>query len=122
MNDLDVRPTLKAPSRPLLPPPDRDTLQPPPSAPARRGGPGRWPLGLGILVLFVSALALGVWRHYEQHRQVTETAEQQTDFVPGVRVEEVTQRLGRMHVTLPATTLGFEEASLYARASGYVLK
>ncbi len=123
MNDLDARPALKAPPpRPLLPPPDRDAPQPPPSAPARRGGPGRWPLGLGILLLFVSALALGVWRHYEQHRQVTETAEQQTDFVPSVRVEEVTQRLGRMHVTLPATTLGFEEASLYARASGYVLK
>jgi RND family efflux transporter MFP subunit len=39
-----------------------------------------------------------------------------------VRVEKVAQRLGRLHVTLPATTLGFVEANIYARASGYVVK
>jgi len=63
-----------------------------------------------------------VWRHYQQHRQVMDTAEQQANFVPSVRVEAVAQRLGRMHVTLPATTLAFEAANIYARASGYVLK
>jgi hypothetical protein len=36
--------------------------------------------------------------------------------------EHVAQRLARLHVTLPATTLGFVEANIYARASGYVLK
>src|SRR6202040_1099782 len=51
-----------------------------------------------------------------------DTAQQQADFVPTVRVQEVTQRLGTQHVTLPATTLGFEAANIYARASGYVLK
>ena len=75
-----------------------------------------------MLLLFTCALALGVWRHYEQHRQVTDTAEQQANFVPSVRVEAVAQRFGRLHVTLPATTLGFVEANIYARASGYVLK
>jgi RND family efflux transporter MFP subunit len=39
-----------------------------------------------------------------------------------VRVAAVTQRLDAVHVTLPATTLGFTEANIYARASGYVLK
>jgi RND family efflux transporter MFP subunit len=75
-----------------------------------------------VLVLFIAALGLGVWRHYQQHRQVMDTAEQQADFVPTVRVQEVTQRLGTVHVTLPATTLGFEAANIYARASGYVAK
>jgi RND family efflux transporter MFP subunit len=79
-------------------------------------------LGLGVLVLFVSALSLGVWRHYEQHRQVMDTAEQQANFVPNVRVEQVTQRHGNLHVSLPGTTLAFEAANIYARASGYVLK
>jgi RND family efflux transporter MFP subunit len=51
-----------------------------------------------------------------------DTAEQQANFVPSVRVEAVAQRFGKVHVTLPATTLGFVEASVYARASGYVLK
>ena len=75
-----------------------------------------------MLLLFTAALALGVWRHYEQHRQVMDTSEQQTNFVPSVRVEAVAQRLGKLHVTLPATTLAFEAANIYARASGYVLK
>jgi RND family efflux transporter MFP subunit len=63
-----------------------------------------------------------VWRHYQQHRQVMDIAAEQANFVPTVRVENVTQRLGRADVTLPATTLGFEAANIYARASGYVLK
>jgi len=122
MSDLEQPTLLKGPPpRPLLPGPDPDTGQPP-SVPRRRGGPGRRLLGLGVLTLLTASLALGIWRHYEQHRQVIDTAEQQANFVPSVRVDEVRQRLGRMQVTLPATTLGFVEANVYARASGYVLK
>jgi RND family efflux transporter MFP subunit len=122
MNDVEQTPLLKGPPpRPLLPAPDRDAA-PPTSEPPRRGGPGRRLLGLGVLVLFIGALGLGVWRHYQQHRQVTDAAEHQANFVPSVRVETVAQRLGTLHVTLPATTLGFEEANIYGRASGYVLK
>jgi RND family efflux transporter MFP subunit len=73
-------------------------------------------------LLFTAAFALGIWRHYQQHHQVMDTAEQQANFVPTVRVENVEQRLGTQHVTLPATTLGFEAANIYARTSGYVLK
>jgi RND family efflux transporter MFP subunit len=51
-----------------------------------------------------------------------DTAEQHANFVPSVRVETVAQRLGRLHVTLPATMLAFEAANIYARASGYVAK
>ena len=83
---------------------------------------GRRLLGLGVLVLLMAALALGIWWHYEQHREVMDTAAGQANFVPSVRVENVRQHLGRLHVTLPATTLGFEEANIYARTSGYVLK
>ena len=123
MNEFDAPPALKGPPpRPLLPAPDRDTSESPPSGPTRRDASGRRFLGLGVLLLFTVVLALGVWRHYEQHRQVMDTAEQQANFVPSVRVEAVAQRFGRMHVTLPATTLAFEAANIYARASGYVLQ
>src|SRR5246500_1099803 len=124
MNEVDAPPALKGPPpRPLLPAPDPGTPEALPSGPTRRGGgSGRRLLGLGVLLLFTAALALGVWRHYEQHRQVMDTAQQQADFVPSVRVEAVAQRFGRMHVTLPATTLAFEAANIYARASGYVLQ
>ena len=73
-------------------------------------------------MLFISALGLGAWRHLQQHQQVVDTAEQQANFVPTVHVEKAVLRLGRLHVTLPATTLGFVEANIYARASGYVAK
>src|SRR6516165_11358858 len=120
MNDLAQPPLLKRPP-PLLPEPDRHTA-PPPSAPGGRGGIGRRLLGLGVLVLLMAALAPGIWWHYEQHREVMDTAAGQANFVPSVRVENVRQHLGRLHVTLPATTLAFEAANIYARASGYVLK
>jgi len=123
MNDFEQPPLLEGPPpRPLLPAPDRDAPESPQSDPTGRGGSGRRLLGLGVFLLFTAALALGVWRHYEQHRQVIDTAEQQANFVPSVRVEAVAQRLGRLHVTLPATTLAFEAANIYARASGYVLQ
>jgi RND family efflux transporter MFP subunit len=122
MNDLEQPPVLKGPlPRPPLPEPDRDP-EPSLSEPRRRGGFGGRLFGFGVLVLVLGALAVGVWRHYALHRQVMDTAEQQADFVPSVRVEAVAQRLSNVHVTLPATTLGFEEANIYARASGYVMK
>jgi RND family efflux transporter MFP subunit len=124
MNDLEQPRLLEEgpPPKPLLPAPDRDTPEPPPSGPSRSGGIGRRLLGLGVIVLLMGALALGIWQHYQQYQQVQDTAQQQADFVPTVRVEDVGQHLGRIEVTLPATTLGFEAANIYARASGYVLK
>jgi RND family efflux transporter MFP subunit len=123
MNELDAPRALKEPPpQPLLPAPDRDTPQAPPGGPTGRGGSGRRLLGLGVLLLFTAALALGVWRHYQQHRQVMDTTEQQANFVPNVRVEEITQRQSNLHVSLPGTTLAFEAANIYGRASGYVLK
>jgi RND family efflux transporter MFP subunit len=75
-----------------------------------------------VLVVFIAVLGLGVWRHYQQHREAAAIAEQQANFVPSVRVEQVTQRHGTVQVSLPGTTLAFEAANIYARASGYVLK
>ena len=122
MNDLGTVPALKGPPlRPLLPPPGPDTPGSQPSRPPdARGRSGRRIIGLLVVLLLSGALGLGVWRHYQQNRQVAAFAEQQADFVPRVRVEEVTQRLGTVDVSLPGTTLAFEAANIYARASGYV--
>jgi RND family efflux transporter MFP subunit len=118
VNDIDLRSALEAPLRPA---PYRDTPEPPPPPP-ERGGAGRRLLGLAVLVLVATALGIGVWRHHQQDRQVTNTAERQANLVPNVRVEQVAQRQGRLHVSLPGTTLAFEAANTYGRASGYVLK
>jgi RND family efflux transporter MFP subunit len=120
MNDSDRPQTLEAPQR--RPDGAEPKPKPPPGAPTGRGGRGGRLLGLGVLLLVAGALALGVWRHYAQHREVIATARQQADFVPAVRVDLVTQPPANTHVSLPATTLAFEQANIYARASGYVLK
>ena len=53
--------------------------------------------------------------------EVMATAEQKRDFVPQVRVADGRSRAIRSRrVTLPATTLAFEAANVYARASGYI--
>src|ERR1700741_3829110 len=86
----------------------------------RRPGFGRRLLGLSALLLLLCGLALGVWRHYARHLEVTAAAEQHSDFVPTVRVEAVRASPGTMSVTLPATTNASEAANIYARASGYI--
>jgi len=80
MNDLEQPAVLPAvlketPPRQALPAPDRDVPEAPPSRPTQRGGSGGRLLGLSVLLLFTAALGLGVWRHYQQHRQVMDTAE-----------------------------------------------
>jgi RND family efflux transporter MFP subunit len=123
MNDVDLPTIAEArPPRSLRRAPGRDTPAPRPTAPRRSGGAGRQLLGLAVLALVIAALGIGVWQHYQQHREVAATAAQQADFVPSVRVGLVTQRHGTVQVSLPGTTLAFEAANIYARASGYVLK
>ncbi len=106
--------------------------QPPPSEPGvdepehfrskGRGKSGKWLLGLAVLLVLGGALARGVWFHHEQYRQVIATAEQHRNFVPSVRVGTVTMSGNVLHVNLPCTTLAFEAANIFARASGYILK
>ncbi len=105
-----------------------------PSQPAARESPaadrqrtrsrraGRRLLASGVLVLLVASLVVGLWQHYGRYSQAMATAAEQRDFVPLVRVQEVRASDEIMLVTLPATTLGFETANIYGRASGYITK
>lgn len=85
----------------------------------RRGR--RWGLfGALVLVALLAILGTGVWRHYQQNRQIVAIAEQQRDFVPDVRVAAVQASPPVMSVILPGTTSAFADANIYARASGYI--
>jgi RND family efflux transporter MFP subunit len=91
----------------------------------RLGAPRRWGgrlLALGALLMLGGGLAFGGSRYYAQYRQVAATTEQRRDFVPSVRVATVRPSDRIKLVTLPATTLAFSAANLYARASGYIDK
>ena len=63
---------------------------------------------------------IGGWRYETQHLETTTTAKQQADFVPSLRVAAVRASDGTMLVTLPATTLAFAQANIFARVSGYI--
>src|SRR5882672_172899 len=102
-NSLDLK---EPPPRPLLPAPDREMPElSPPHPSSRPGGAGRLLLGVSIFALVAGGLGIGVWQHYQQHRQIVTTAEQQTAYVPSVRAQPVTHRDGTIKVSLPGTTL-----------------
>jgi RND family efflux transporter MFP subunit len=77
-------------------------------------------LAAGALLLVCGALAIGLWQHYRLHEQVMATAEQRRDFIPSVRTAPVRASDLTMSVTWPGTTEAFEQANIYARASGYI--
>ncbi len=79
-----------------------------------------WLLAIGALLPLAAGIAYGAQRHSAQHRQVMQTLEQQRDFVPNVRVAKVRAADNTINVSLPATTLAFAAANIFARANGYI--
>jgi RND family efflux transporter MFP subunit len=79
-------------------------------------------LGLGVLLALGGAIAFGARNYLSQHREAIATSEQHRDFVPSVRVAAVRASNDNVLVSLPATTLAFSVANIFARASGYIDK
>ena len=119
MNDVQRFPE---PTAPAAPPELPHNRKPAPVIPARKWGERRNLLALGVVLLLVAALGFGFWRHYSLHAQAIATAGQRQDFVPIVRTAAVRASSSTMSVTWPGTTDAFAQASIYARASGYISK
>lgn len=91
------------------------------SRPAEARHPVRgWLFGLLAFLPLVAGLAYGASRYSARNQAVLATAEQQRDFTPTVRVAEVQSSGGTQTVKLPATTLAFAAANIFARTSGYI--
>jgi RND family efflux transporter MFP subunit len=101
--------------RPMAEPSRAAVAQPP-----RRGG--RRLVAIGVLALLAGSLVLGFWQHYQRDSQALAAALKQRDFVPHVRVQEVRASDATLLVSLPATSLGWETANIFGRASGYITK
>jgi RND family efflux transporter MFP subunit len=119
-NDRGAAAMLDAPG-PKQPPP----LEPGIGEPERfkgkgRGKSGKRLLALAVLLVLGAALARGVWWHYEQYRQAIAIAQQHRNFVPNVRVGTVRGSDQVIHATWPGTILAYEQANIYARATGYI--
>jgi RND family efflux transporter MFP subunit len=85
-------------------------------------GRGARVLGLGALLMLVGALAVGGWRNYAQQRDAIAVSQQHRDFVPRIRVARIKSVNEMAIARLPATTLAFTAANVFARASGYIEK
>jgi RND family efflux transporter MFP subunit len=116
MNDIEPPPHQDASTV------DRATDMLPRTGVRRRRGWARLLLALGALALLGSGLAFGGVRYIAQQRQAMATTDQRLSSVPRVRVATVRPSNDITPVTLPATTLAFAAANLYARASGYIDK
>jgi RND family efflux transporter MFP subunit len=115
MNQIVPPPHEATPARQ---PPAEEAMRPA-TAPAARSN-GRLILGSVVLLALVGALGFGFWRHYSLHAEVIATAEQRRDAVPSVRTATIRSSDDVRSATWPGTTKAFEQANLYARASGYI--
>ena len=124
MNDVQQSPTTDASAAAGQEPRDRKAGGTPiePGSPATKVRGRVRILAVGALVLLCGAVGIGLWRHYELRAQVLSTAELHQDFVPSVRVALVRASASTMSVTWPGTTEAFEQANIYARASGYIAR
>lgn len=77
-------------------------------------------VGLVALLVLAAGLAYGAWREYAEHQAVLATAQKQRDFVPSLFVSEVKPSPEVVDLTLPATTLAYTTANMFARVSGYI--
>ncbi|HEX9881386.1 MAG TPA: efflux RND transporter periplasmic adaptor subunit, partial [Hyphomicrobium sp.] len=118
MSAEEKRPETDAPW-PSGPQPGVDVTMPSDTASFRRTGRM---LGVGVLVVLATGLGFGAWRAYEGHRAVMAASEQQRDFVPTLRVAPIKASDDLIRITLPATTLAFTTANMFARVSGYISK
>ena len=117
----DTRPVeLLRPSEPEpVRKPEREVEHSPPARGASRAG--RRLLGLGALLVLFGAVGYGGWRHYQLHTEVLATAEQTRDFVPAVLTAPVRASPATASVFWPGSTLAFNLADIFARASGYIV-
>jgi hypothetical protein len=74
------------------------------------------------LLLLTVGIALGASRHSSQRHRVMATAEEMRQFELTLGVAVVQASPAVTSVTLPGTTAAFAEASVYARAAGYIAK
>ncbi len=72
----------------------------------------------GLVV--VGLLGWGAWNHYDQAAEASQTQKQTQGFVPTVQVATAQREDGPVPFTLPGTVSAFDQATLFARATGYI--
>ncbi len=73
-----------------------------------------------VVIAALGALAWGAYGRWQQREAAIETQQQIINFVPEVRVAVAKGQDGPVLLTLPGTVLPFDQARIFARATGYV--
>ena len=79
----------------------------------------RKPLAVALLAA-AGLLCWGAWGHYDRAAEASQTQRDTQDFVPAVRTAVAKRLDGPVPYTLPGTVAAFDQATLYARATGYI--
>jgi multidrug efflux pump subunit AcrA (membrane-fusion protein) len=106
---------------PLADLPDKPDARPP----GERKKPGHsglyWLIFVGIVFLAaVLVIFLGWLPRHKRQQEIERQARERTQAVPKVQVIKVVRGRSVADLLVPGTTLAYEEAYIYARASGYV--
>jgi len=75
-----------------------------------------WLVLLGVVV----ALAIGAVGHWRTYAAAKETQDDISNDVPSVRTAPVKLLSDPIKITLPGQTQGFDQANIFARATGYI--
>jgi HlyD family secretion protein len=95
----------------------------PPRDERRAGSDERPPSRRSYLVVgavVLAALAWGAYGHWQRDEAAIETQERTLNFIPQVRVAIAQEQRGPFVLSLPGSVSPFDEARIYARATGYI--
>lgn len=73
-----------------------------------------------VALAVVLALAWGAYSRWQRDTAAVETQRETLSFVPELRVAVAKRQDGPVTMTLPGTVLPFDQARIFARATGYV--
>lgn len=71
-------------------------------------------------VVVIALLGWGVWGHYQQAAEASQTQRETQNFVPDVHVGVAKREDAPVIYTLPGTIAAFDNTTIYARATGYI--
>ncbi len=77
-------------------------------------------LGIGLVVALLIGLAAGLIPHYLESKEVEKEAERKRNALPALAVVAAHRSSVQDKLSLPGTLSPIEEASIFARASGYI--
>src|SRR5205807_4001943 len=77
-------------------------------------------LGIGVVVALLIGLAAGLIPHYLESKEVEREAQKRLNTLPALAVMPARLSFVQDQLSIPGTLSPIEEASIFARASGYV--